>query len=112
MLPCSNSEAARPASISFSWAGEPPRRGPLEGLGIVLLLWAWRGRPPYGTDRHLSSRLALLGLAEVLTVVFVLFGLGALLGPEGRGGLGRVEGAGRVLQAQAHAGELHLHFVY
>src|SRR5215212_5986422 len=35
--PCSNSEVARLASISRSCAGDPPRRGPLVGVGMSVL---------------------------------------------------------------------------
>src|SRR3954452_6356871 len=35
--PCSNSDVARLASISRSCAGDPPRRGPLVGVGMVGL---------------------------------------------------------------------------
>ena len=38
MRPCSNSAVARLASMSRSCAGPPPRRGPLVGVGIVVLL--------------------------------------------------------------------------
>src|SRR4051812_12820680 len=44
--PCSNSEVARLASISRSCDGEPPRRGPLVGVGMsVLPQAAGRGLP-------------------------------------------------------------------
>src|SRR3954452_25376635 len=35
--PCSNSEVARLASISRSCEGDPPRRGPLVGVGMSVL---------------------------------------------------------------------------
>src|SRR5918997_1251367 len=35
--PCSNSDVARLASISRWWAEEPPRRGPLVGVGMSVL---------------------------------------------------------------------------
>src|SRR3954471_19245407 len=35
--PCSNSDVARLASISRSCAGDPPRRGPLVGVGMSVL---------------------------------------------------------------------------
>src|ERR671921_156105 len=35
--PCSNSDGARLASISRSCAGDPPRRGPLVGVGMSVL---------------------------------------------------------------------------
>src|SRR6188768_184578 len=38
MLLCVNRAAARFASMRRSWAGPPPRRGPLVGVGIVLVL--------------------------------------------------------------------------
>src|SRR3954453_16625395 len=44
--PCSNSEVARLASISRSCDGDPPRRGPLVGVGMsVLPQAAGRGLP-------------------------------------------------------------------
>src|SRR5882757_8169255 len=53
--PCLNSDVARLASISFWWAGLPPRRGPLVGVGI--------GAPRRGAASE------LLGLAVVVGVV-------------------------------------------
>src|SRR3954449_297770 len=35
--PCSKSDVARLASISFSCEGDPPRRGPLVGVGMSVL---------------------------------------------------------------------------
>src|SRR4051794_16675432 len=35
--PCSNSDVARLASISRSCEGDPPRRGPLVGVGMSVL---------------------------------------------------------------------------
>src|SRR5690606_11752048 len=47
MRPCSNSDFARFASISFSCAALPPRRAPLVGFGIVFLLGVCPGRIRY-----------------------------------------------------------------
>src|ERR671932_611095 len=38
MRPSANRARARLAMSSFSWAGPPPRRGPLVGVGIELFL--------------------------------------------------------------------------
>ena len=35
--PCSNNEVARFARIAFWWLDDPPRRGPLVGLGMATI---------------------------------------------------------------------------
>src|SRR5262245_49057372 len=95
--PCLNSEVARLASISRSCAGLPPRRGPLVGVGMVLLPVWWR------------QRLQLLGLAVVVDVAVV--GVVVVGVAEGVDDVRRVEAGRRVLQAQAHSGQLHLDLV-
>src|SRR3954470_2412988 len=54
--PCSNSDVARLASISFSWEGDPPRRGPLVGVGMSVLPHA-AGRAELGCIRVVLSSL-------------------------------------------------------
>src|SRR4051812_49186857 len=58
--PCSNSEVARLASISRSCAGDPPRRGPLVGVGMSVLPQA-AGRACAGC----ASSIAVLRRAGV-----------------------------------------------
>src|SRR5688500_17539801 len=53
--PCSNSEVARPASISFSCAGPAPRRGPFVGVGMSVLPQA-AGRCVLGCIRGAKRR--------------------------------------------------------
>src|SRR6267154_271917 len=81
ILPCSNSEVARFARISFWWAGEPPRRAPFFGWGIAVSPYV-SGRVRYpgsagsGDARSRSCRgirgLELLGLLVRAVQVLVL----------------------------------------
>src|SRR5512133_789430 len=78
MRPSENRARARLAMSSFSWAGPPPRRGPLVGVGIWLFL-------PQGKAEllellaHLVDRLG----AEVADVEQVGLGLGDQLADRG-----------------------------
>src|SRR3712207_9146492 len=58
--PCSNSDVARLASISRSCAGEPPRRGPLVGVGMSVL--------PQAAGGSLRAARSLMGGAPVPAV--------------------------------------------
>src|SRR3984893_6188907 len=59
IAPASNRCAARLASSCFSWAGPPPRRGPLRGAGMVgaLFLHAQREAALVELLQHLFERL-------------------------------------------------------
>src|SRR5690348_4772347 len=71
ILPCSNSEVARFARISFWWAGEPPRRAPFFGWGIAVSPYV-SGRVRYpgssggGDARRRSCGLRKTGALELL----------------------------------------------
>src|SRR5437762_5187990 len=59
IAPASNRCAARFASSCFSWAGPPPRRGPLRGAGMAgsLLLHSQREAALVELLQHLFERL-------------------------------------------------------
>src|SRR6266542_5379529 len=66
-----NSAAARPASISFSWAGPDPRRDPFGGLGMSAPLPLLQAEAQLGELLlHLFDRL----LTEVADVEQILLG--------------------------------------
>src|SRR3954453_15323613 len=114
---CSNTWVARWASSSRSCAGPPPRRGPLVGVGMSVVLLdqaaapTRRGRrggrggggggcPPGGGGCAGGwSELLVLGEGHVV------------VGAEAVDDQGRVEPGGAVLEGQAHAGELGLDLV-
>src|SRR2546422_6995511 len=106
ILPCWNSDVARLASISRSWAGDPPSRAPLVGVGISLA--------PQGNLTVLCGLTSeLLGLGVVLAVVVVAV-RGDVRPPVAavvRGGRGRVEPGRAVLEREAEADQLHLDLV-
>src|SRR3954465_5225033 len=77
--PCSNSDVARLASISRSCEGDPPRRGPLVGVGMSVLPQA-AGRAGAGLRCVLQKSL------------FSVAGRGGPPGGGGAGGPGRAAG--------------------
>src|SRR5947209_11726746 len=88
--PCWNSAVARFARMCRSWAGLPPRRWPLVGVGIrTSPCYPWR-----------STTSVLLGLHVALVVVAI-----------GADRAARVEPGRRVLERQAHVNELLLDFL-
>src|ERR1700722_5473126 len=105
--PCSNSAVARLARIAFWCEDDPPRRGPLVGLGIATSP-KW-GRSPYQVGPGRNS-LELFGFGVVRVVVGALGGPGAG-GHVVAGDLGRVEAGGAVLERQTQLGQLDLHLV-
>src|SRR5580704_3997443 len=89
MRPCSNSAVARLARIAFWCEDDPPRRGPLVGLGIATSP-KW-GRSPYQVGPGRNS--------------LELFGFGVV------GDLGWVEAGRAVLERQTQLMQLDLHLV-
>src|SRR5918996_5200585 len=94
--PCSNSAVARFASMWRSCAGDPPRRAPLVGVGMV----SPRVKRLRGTRPPAVPRSVLLVLGVGLVVVAV--------GVHGSRG---VEAGRTVLERQAHGGQLGLDLV-
>src|SRR5438270_440037 len=93
--PCWNSDVAKLASISRSWAGPPPRRGPLVGVGMSCSLVA-------AADQAVGLVLFRLGEAGVTLVEAVV-----VVADDG----GRVEPGRAVLEREAHAVQLALDLV-
>src|SRR5215467_11432647 len=105
ILPCSNSAVARLAIMWRWWAGLPPSRWPLVGVGIEGSPGSAHSQVRCVVRRYLSAafrrRSVLLGLDVVVLVVRpVAVGRGA--GVEARRG---------VLQREAHVVELLLDFL-
>src|SRR4051794_12187148 len=138
--PCSNSDVARLASISRSCEGDPPRRGPLVGVGmsvlpqaagrngaglrsVVLVCVSVAGREarPGGGVPPGRRSSELLGLL-VRRVVVLRFAVGGAVVDGAVVGVGVValvvgldrggdEPGRAVLERQAHGGQLHLDLV-
>src|SRR3954469_20458890 len=106
IFPCRKSSVARLARMSFSCAGVPPRRGPLVGVGISFAPFRSSvqcGGAASSGPAWRQPGLELLCLAVVVGVVVDV--------AERVHHVRRIEGRRAVLEAQAHAGELHLDLV-
>src|SRR5215469_8848708 len=102
ILPCSNSAVARLAIMCRWWAGLPPSRWPLVGVGIEGSPGSAHPQAPCVVRHYVSAafrrRSVLLGLDVVVLVVC----------PVAVGRRARVEARRRVFQRQAHVVELLL----
>src|SRR6185437_14691468 len=110
MRPCSNSDVARLARIAFWCEDDPPRRGPLVGLGIATISYV--GPAPV-SGRTGTDFLELFGFGVVLVVVQVVAGV-AVPGAGGdvvTGDLGRIKRGRAVLQRQTELVQLDLDLV-
>src|SRR4051812_35478683 len=95
---CSKSDAARFASIRRSWAGPPPRRGPLVGVGIMYSPQMMPQTLRASVRRNSCSLEFVLGVTG-----FVLF--------DGCGTRGQVEPWRGILQGQTQFHQLGLDLV-